>query len=60
MCKTQIKLETQWKMEVLTVLASDDDGESVEEGAGVALLTLVEDGCDPPPAVPEGWPDISM
>lgn len=40
-------------MEVLTVAASDVDGESVEEGTGVALLTAVEDGCDPP-AVPEG------
>ena len=45
-------------MEVLTVVASDD-GESVDEGAGVALLT-VEDGCEPPAAVPEGCPASSM
>jgi len=46
-------------MEVLTVAASDD-GEAVEEGAGVALLTSVEDGLEPPPAVPEGCPASSM
>lgn len=47
-------------MEVLTVTASDDDGESVEEGTGAALLTSVEDGCEPPPAVPEGCPASLM
>lgn len=41
-------------MGVLTVTTSEVDGESVEEGTGVALLTGVEDGCEPPPAVPEG------
>lgn len=45
-------------MEVLTVIASEVDGESVE-GTGVALLTSVEDGREPP-AVPDGWPSISM
>lgn len=44
-------------MEVLTVAASD--GESVEEETEVALLTSVEDGCEPP-AVPEGCPASSM
>lgn len=38
---------------------SEDDGESVE-GTAVVLLTSVEDGCEPPPAVPEGLPFISM
>lgn len=47
-------------MEVLTVAASDDE-ESVEEGTGVALLlTSVEDGREPPPAVPEGCPPSLM
>jgi hypothetical protein len=41
-------------MVVLTVVASNDDGEAAEEGTRVALLTSVEDGCEPPPAVPEG------
>jgi hypothetical protein len=39
--------------------ASDVDGESVDEGTGVTLLTGVEDGCEPP-AVPEGFPESSM
>jgi hypothetical protein len=47
-------------MVVLTVVASDDDGESVEEGTGLALLTSVEDGCEPPPAVPDGCPESLM
>ncbi len=47
-------------MEVLTVAASEDDGDSVEEGTGVTLLTSVEDGLEPPPAVPEGCPASSM
>lgn len=32
------------------VTTSEDDGESVEEGT----LAFVEDGCEPPPAVPDG------
>lgn len=45
------------------VIAFDDDGESVDEGTGVALLTAVasvEDGCEPPPAVPEACPESLM
>lgn len=52
-------LATQRDMDVLTVTVSDDR-ESVEEGTAVALLTSVEDGCEPPPAVPEGCPDSAM
>lgn len=44
---------------VLTVGASVEDGSSVEDGTGAALLTWVEDGCEPP-WVPEGEPAISM
>lgn len=47
-------------MEILTVITSDDDGESVDEGTGAALLTGGEDGREPPPAVPEGCPESLM
>lgn len=39
--------------------ASGDGSASVEEGGGTALLTSVEDGCEPP-WVPEGVPAILM
>ena len=43
-------LEAKRDAEVLTVATSVEDGGSVEEGA----LAFVEDGCEPPPAVPDG------
>lgn len=43
-------LGTERDTEVLTVATSVDDGESVEEGA----LAFVDDGFEPPPAVPDG------
>ena len=43
-------LRTERNTEVLTVATSVDDGESVEEGA----FAFVEDGVEPPPAVPDG------
>jgi hypothetical protein len=50
MCKWNQVLGTKRDTEVLTVATSVDDGGSVEEGA----LAFVEDGFEPPPAVPDG------
>lgn len=42
-------------------VAAFDDEESIEEeGTEVALLTSVEEACEPPPAVPEGCPASLM
>jgi hypothetical protein len=50
MCKWNQVLGRKRDTEVLTVATSVDDGGSVEEGA----LAFVEDGFEPPPAVPDG------
>jgi hypothetical protein len=49
------------KREILTVIMVDGGGFLLEEEAGTALLTSVEDGAESPPAVPDGLlPSILM